>query len=416
MTADAPEPERPISPFHRLLYERTPRLIVTPALVAIITIVYGVMVYTSGVLSFSRDTLLAWGALSGLSVGLGEWWRLGTATFLHGNPPHLILNALALWRLGAIVERLLGPPVFLIVYVLTGLLASVASVQFHDSELVGVGASGAVFGIVGALLAIVLIASASLRKTPLPHTAASLDLGAAMPPPVVSPRDTLRSMLAGLREGVFTMIVYSLVFSFIPGVDMAAHVGGLVAGIAIGAFMGRHVLDARPPLSRTIVPAILTIALIAAQVPMLGARQDLPTEIEKSNAFGARADAAFMQAWRDVEAGRKTPEAAADALSRDLLPPIRDARGRAASILADLQGRMHASTTQDARGGPDWRQAQVAYAWADYLATIEDVWQLRIRGLRTGDRAAIAESGRRGRAAVDTFERIVRQTRESSPD
>ena len=111
------------------------------------------------------------------------------------------------------------------------------------------------------------------------------------------------------------MIVYSLVFSFMPGIDMAAHVGGLVAGIAIGAFVGRHVIEARPSLTRTIVPAVATLALIAAQVPRLSARADLPTEIEKSNTAIQRAEAAYQQAWRDVEAGRRTPDAAADDLA-----------------------------------------------------------------------------------------------------
>jgi membrane associated rhomboid family serine protease len=416
MTPDAPEPERPVSPFHRLLYERTPRLIVTPALVAILTIVYAAMVYTSREVSFSTETLIAWGALSGPYIGSGEWWRLASAMFLHGNPPHLILNAIALWRLGAIVERLLGPPVFLIVYLLTGLIASATSVQFHGSELVGVGASGAIFGIVGALLAMVLIASTSLRRTPPPPAATPFDLGVGFPLPLPTPQDTLRSMLAELRQGVFTMVVYSLVFSFMPGVDMAAHVGGLLAGIAIGAFVGRHVIDARPSITRTLVPALLTIALVAVQIPRLGVRVDLPTEFEKSSTAGERANAAFEQAWGDVEAGRKTPEDAADALAREVLPPIRDARTRAASILADLQGRMHASTAADARGGPDWRQVQVAYAWDSYLAAYEDAWQLRIRGLRTHDRATIAEAARHARDAVDGFERILKNSRAGHRD
>jgi membrane associated rhomboid family serine protease len=416
MTPDAPEPARPISPFHRLLYERTPRLLVTPALVAIITIVYGVMVYASGEVSFSSGTLMRWGALFAPSVGAGEWWRLGTAMFLHGNPPHLILNAIALWRLGSIVERLLGPPVFLIVYLLTGLLASAASVQFHGSATVGVGASGAIFGIVGALLAMVLVASASLRQAPVPLATTAFDFGVGMPPPLPTPQDTLRSMLADLRQSVFTMIVYSLVFSFMPGIDMAAHVGGLVAGIAIGAFVGRHVIDARPSLARTIVPAAVTLALVAAQVPRLSARADLPTEIENINRAIDRAEAAFAQAWRDVEAGRRTPEAAADAVGQDVLPRIRDARTRAASMLADLQGRVNGSTHPNQRDGPDWRQLQVAYAWSTYLAAHEGAWQLRIRGLRTRDRSTIIEAARHDRAAVDAFERIVKASQASSPD
>jgi hypothetical protein len=159
----------------------------------------------------------------------------------------------------------------------------------------------------------------------------------------------------------------------------------------------------------------VTLALIAAQVPRLSARADLPTEIEKSNTAIQHAEAAYAQAWRDVEAGRRTPDAAADDLGREVLPRIRDARTRAASILADLQGKVSASTGPNGRGGPDWRQLQDAYAWSTYLAAHEDAWQLRVRGLRTRDRSTIAEAARHERAAVDAFERIVAGSRPSSP-
>jgi rhomboid protease GluP len=83
----------------------------------------------------------------------GEYWRLLTSMFLHANPLHLLMNAFALHSLGSLVERLSGAWKMLLLYFVTGLFGSLASAAFHQ-EAVSVGASGAILGLAGALLAL----------------------------------------------------------------------------------------------------------------------------------------------------------------------------------------------------------------------------------------------------------------------
>ncbi len=82
-------------------------------------------------------------------VSWSQPWRFLTAIFLHGGLAHLLYNLLALALFGSILERLIGGKRFLIVFFVTGILANIVSVNFYDSSL---GASGAIFGVIGALV------------------------------------------------------------------------------------------------------------------------------------------------------------------------------------------------------------------------------------------------------------------------
>ncbi len=78
-------------------------------------------------------------------------WRFVTAIFLHGGLAHLLYNIFALALFGSMLERLIGSTRFLMVFFVTGVLANIVSVNFYDSSL---GASGAIFGVIGALIVI----------------------------------------------------------------------------------------------------------------------------------------------------------------------------------------------------------------------------------------------------------------------
>ena len=83
------------------------------------------------------------------SNAFGQIWRFVTAIFLHGGLAHLLYNLFALALFGSILEKLIGGKRFLIVFFVTGILANIISVNFYDSSL---GASGAIFGVIGALV------------------------------------------------------------------------------------------------------------------------------------------------------------------------------------------------------------------------------------------------------------------------
>ena len=137
----------------------------------------------------------------------GEYWRLWTVTLLHGNELHLFFNMYALYLSGRIVERWYGSLPFLAFYLVCAAAGSIGSFVF-GGDVPSVGASGAVFGMFGLLLAAGRI-----------H----------------HPVDRQGRALVG-QLGM--LIVLNLAFGFIvPGIDNAAHLGGLVAGLWLGALL-----------------------------------------------------------------------------------------------------------------------------------------------------------------------------------
>jgi rhomboid protease GluP len=151
------------SPFRQLLVERTPHIIVTRALIVANVLIYAATAGLSGQVAPRPDVLVGCGALFGPSVANGEWWRLVSAMFLHAGVLHVTLNCLFLWQIGNMVERLLGSFVFLTVYLITGVTGSIASLMTHASSI-SVGASGALFGVMGALLAVVFSSGGQMRE------------------------------------------------------------------------------------------------------------------------------------------------------------------------------------------------------------------------------------------------------------
>jgi rhomboid protease GluP len=192
------------------------------------------------------EKLLSWGGNAASEVQKGEWWRMLTAMFLHSSLKHLILNLLVLYFIGTLVERIYGLRQYLIIYLGSGLLGSAVSLHFTAQHAVTVGASGAVFGIAGALLV------AFLRSR------------GKVPP------QSRRTMLLG------TLFVIG--FSLVDGmqdraVDSAAHLGGLVGGIIAGAILPRRFAPgpfAESLATRTVVTLVLLTAVtvsIASQAP-----------------------------------------------------------------------------------------------------------------------------------------------------
>jgi rhomboid protease GluP len=157
----------------------------------------------------SVDVLLRWGANSGGYTVGGEWWRLVTSMFLHGGILHLALNMWALLNLGLLAELMFGELPFIGLYFACGICGSLASLCWRG-ESVAVGASGAIFGIAGALLP-------ALALHPNPRV-----------------RRALRSQLGSIALFVFYNLIYG---SRAAGIDNAAHVGGLVCGIILGAVL-----------------------------------------------------------------------------------------------------------------------------------------------------------------------------------
>ena len=126
---------------------------VTTGLLVINVVVFLVMlVFGAGLWHSANGVQLAWGANFGPATLDGQWWRLFTALFIHFGLLHLALNILALWDIGRLVERLLGPTRFVLLYLGSGVIGNLVSLVVQGNQAVSGGASGAIFSLYGALL------------------------------------------------------------------------------------------------------------------------------------------------------------------------------------------------------------------------------------------------------------------------
>ena len=168
----------------------------------------------------------------------GEWWRLLSSMFLHAGLIHLGFNCYVLWIFGNEIERQIGRLFTLAVFLVTGVFAGAASFAFAPGLTVGVGASGAIFGLVGAF-----ITYNYLRR----HQ--------------VMAQARLRSALS--------LLAINLIIGFsIPGIDWRAHVGGLVAGLVAGFAVD----PSRPAALRRTFGAVGLLALLLGAVALVTIR------------------------------------------------------------------------------------------------------------------------------------------------
>jgi membrane associated rhomboid family serine protease len=123
--------------------------IATNALIAANVLVYLLQATNGGTLTNPAGTIFQRGFLRAYEVANGDWWRLVTNAFLHGSPIHLLFNMLMLWWFGRLLEGLLGTARFLAVYFISILAGSAGALVFAPTSAT-IGASGAVFGILGA--------------------------------------------------------------------------------------------------------------------------------------------------------------------------------------------------------------------------------------------------------------------------
>jgi rhomboid protease GluP len=157
----------------------------------------------------NRLEMVHWGGNFGPLTLSDEPWRIVTYMFLHYGLIHIGFNLWCLWDLGALAESLYGDWTFAVVYLLCGLGGGVMSVWWHPGS-VSAGASGAIFGLAGALIA-------------------SLKLGDFSLP---------RAMISGSLRSVVAFAGYNLVFGAISGfTDNACHIGGLLTGLILGALI-----------------------------------------------------------------------------------------------------------------------------------------------------------------------------------
>ena len=171
---------------------------ITYIIMGICIIVFVIDILTNGLLT-------AMGANSAFFVRLGQYWRLITCMFLHADILHLICNMYALYVVGPRVEDFFGKKKFLLIYFLSGLSGSLLSIGLNNNA-VSVGASGAIFGLFGALLYFGY---------------------------------TYRGYVGAIiKSQILPAILINLAISFMPGIDLWGHVGGLIGGVITAKMVG----------------------------------------------------------------------------------------------------------------------------------------------------------------------------------
>ena len=257
---------------------------VTLALLSCNIVVFAITLYHgAGLWHNSSGVQLAWGANFGPATQDGQWWRLATAMFLHFGVLHLALNMWALWDVGRLVERLYGRKRFIALYLACGVAGNLLSLVVQGNRAVSGGASGAIFGIYGALLIFLWCE----RK----HV----------------DRGEFRWLFGA--AAVFT--VFTLVMGqVIPGIDNAAHIGGLVTGALLGRTLARPWAAASPRAhgGRWIAAALLVmaVAVLSTHIPPPAYRMGEEARAREAIRAFVLEDVQISKRWDEIlSSGRK---------------------------------------------------------------------------------------------------------------
>jgi len=203
--------------------------IITYIIISLCILLFGAM-YMFGNGSEDKLTLLAFGANLDLLVESGQIYRLFTCIFLHIGIFHLVCNMYSLCVIGKEVESLYGKLKFLIIYILSGICGSILSLAFN-ANTISAGASGAIFGLLGAMLYFGYYYRTYLG--------------------------------ASIKSSVLPVIILNLIIGFLnPGIDNSAHIGGLVAGIFSSMLVGVPDKSGKRDRINGIVLTIIYIAFI----------------------------------------------------------------------------------------------------------------------------------------------------------
>lgn len=178
--------------------------IVTYIIMAICIILFILMELSGG--STNSQTLLKYGANLDVLVKNGEYYRLFTCIFLHIGIMHLLCNLYSLYVIGREVENLFGKIKYIIIFILSGIFGSIMSLAFTHNTI-SAGASGAIFGLLGALLYFGMHYRTYLGEA--------------------------------IKRSIIPIIVVNLIIGFFAeGIDLAAHIGGLVGGVLVAMMVG----------------------------------------------------------------------------------------------------------------------------------------------------------------------------------
>jgi membrane associated rhomboid family serine protease len=351
-----------LDPFREALRARTPRVVVTPAIVGAITVIFVLRLFAAGSLD-DPEALLRWGASVGPRTSNGEWWRLVTMTFVHAGLLHLLVNVMGLTQLGMILERLIGPLAVAGGFITAGAFAGLFSLAGHPLAVTA-GASGAIFGVYG-------LAVPSLVQCLRPSS------------PIRIPLLVLKTLAAA--AAVFILYNHHVITGGEWSAELAGFIVGLVWGIVLSIRVGAEKASARRVAVTAVAATVIVIAYALTHRGILDARP----ELERIVALEDRTASTYQKTVDKFKRGRTQIEALTELINKTIVPELHEAGSR-------LNGLV---------GVPGEQQPLVASA-GEYLRLRDQSWRLRIEGLRKANMATLREAERTERTSLEALNRI----------
>ncbi|OYY95111.1 MAG: rhomboid family intramembrane serine protease [Hydrogenophilales bacterium 28-61-23] len=315
---------------------------------------------------------LAWGANFGPATKDGEWWRLGSALFLHFGILHLSMNMLALWDGGRLVERMFGPARFILIYFCSGLSGNLLSLIAQGDQAVSGGASGAIFGVYGALMAFLWRERRQLDPA------------------------EFKWLFWGAIGFSSVTIVLGLL---IPGIDNAAHIGGLLGGLLAGAALPRPLEFSTPSgRGRWLAAGALALGLawLITHIPEPRYRWSEEIQARGEIAEFIGEDARISARWSAILGRAQQENATFDEVAGRIEDEISSSYEQSFEDLAKL----HLSTAAPS--------AAALASVRNYAELRRDASRALVEGLRAKDMAKIRE-------ALELAARAPKQAEEKAP-
>jgi membrane associated rhomboid family serine protease len=414
----AAEPGPEYEAFQAALRARTRHALVAPAIAGIGVLIVIGMIGGAGAIG-DRDTLLAWGANLGTRTTNGEWWRLLTSPFVHTGTLHLLVNAAVLIQMGAVLERLAGRFVFAAVYLGAGIFAGLVSISSYPVA-VTTGASGAIAGLYGLLLAVLtwqtvdeLIWLRSRRRLEDADGREDGNGDENADADARADRGVTIPLMAMKRLGVGAAVFF--VYSALAGLLHTAEFAGLAIGLIHGLVLGRRA-GHQQPSTRYVGAAMAATALIAAlcAVPLRHI-VDVTPEILGVLATEERTAAAFQTARGAFGKQRIGAEALAQLAELTIVPELEAADARLEAL-----GRVpleHQELVADAREylrlrATSWRAQAAAIRKmatgprAAPAGQTAEAWRLQAEARLRSNTAATGKAEGTDRASLQAFSRL----------
>jgi membrane associated rhomboid family serine protease len=344
-------------PLHVLLIERTQRLVVTPALIAICVWVWFAMLFGG------EGAAIAWGANYTPRTTNGEWRRLVTYSFVHAGLFHLLATIAALLPLGMIVERLVGRIAFAAVFFAAAIVAGAVSLWTEPATTTTLGASGGVFGLIGLLITVIFYGYARDPRLPISRIAAKR-----------------------LAVGCGIFVLYNLASD---DLGMASEMAGLATGVAAGLVIALGVAEEKPPVLRAAIVTVVSMVIAFSVAQPFSGTIDARPAIAQIADVESNTAAEYAKAVAEFTQGRMSGKALVQVIQGKILPALEADRARV-----------------NALHGVPREQTPLVTTAREYFELREQSWRRRIQGIQASSNPILKDADRAERTALGAFSRL----------